>query len=446
MPRLSGFDYEKFSASFPKKTRWTLRPTRALLRTLKFKQRFRAVHVAGTNGKGSVAAFLDSILRTARLRSGLYTSPHLARFNERVRVNGVEISDAELSALWRKTQLFTKKRNARRGEKISEFEAGTALALKFFESRRCDYAVVETGMGGRLDSTNALSSKNKVAVITRISIDHAAELGNSVSKIAREKAAIIKRGCAAAIALESGAASLSVLRARAKKEGVPLFVVGASRGADVVIKKVKATPRGTIFELSGVFGRTRLETKLLGAHQAENAALAWTTAKILQRQDSRITDAAIRKGIASATWPGRLEIVECKSRSPLVVFDGCHNPGGAKALAKSLKQLWPKRERAWTLVFAAMRDKDYASVLKTLSPLAKTIVATSVAGNERSASAEEIKKAARRFCKNVFVVENAGEALAEAKKLAGSNGCVIVCGSLYLIGELKRRQRWHKVF
>jgi len=433
--KVPSFDYEKFSAFFPRKTKWTLQPTRALLRALEFKQKFKAIHVAGTNGKGSVVAFLESVLLAAKLRTGFYSSPHLVRFNERIRANGREVSDAELAALWRKAKPIAGKINRGNKEKISEFEAATATAFKFFESKQCSYAIVECGMGGRLDATNTI--KPTVAAITRISLDHTAELGGTVSKIAREKAAVIKRGCAAAIAAESsGAAALRVIKARCKQQGVPFFVVDASRKANVRIEKVKATLNGTEFEVEGSLGKEKLRTRLLGAHQAENAALAWAAAKILQRGDSRITDAAIKKGVENTRCPGRLEVV---SKKPLIVFDGAHNPSGAQALASALKKLWPKRK--FVLVFAAMRDKDYATVLHTLSPLAKTIVATRVAGNERSASASEIARAARRFCGETLVEENAATALKKAKTLAGMRGGVLVCGSLYLIGELKQAKR-----
>jgi dihydrofolate synthase/folylpolyglutamate synthase len=437
---LPRFEYDAFSAFFQQKTRWTLRPTRALLKAIKFKQRFRAVHVAGTNGKGSCAVFLDSILRSAGLRTGFYSSPHLARFNERIQVNANQVTDAELAALWKKVKPAVVKLNQKNSEKISEFEAETALAFKRFEKAKVDYAVVETGMGGRLDATNAL--KPNICVITRISLDHTRELGATIPQIASEKAAIIKRGALAAVALDSGAAALSVVKAKARKERVPLFVVGASRDADVRITRVKATLRGTRFTVSGILGKAKLRTRLLGAHQAENAALAFAAAKILQRRNARITDDAIKKGIALTAWPGRLEII---SKKPLVVFDGAHNPGGAKALARALRALWPKRR--FVVVFAAMRDKDYAAVLKTLAPHAKTIVATSVARNERSATASEIAGAAKRVCKKVFVEENAAAALSKACGLAGKNGSVLACGSLYLVGELKRQPRQRrKVF
>jgi dihydrofolate synthase / folylpolyglutamate synthase len=442
---LPRFDYEKFSSFFQKKTRWTLRPTRALLKALKFKQSFRAIHIAGTNGKGSVAAFTESILRSSKCGgTGRYTSPHLARFNERIRCCGKEISNAQLTSLWDKAKPIIEKWNAREKEKISLFEAETAFAFKFFQNNKIEYAVVETGMGGRLDATNVLSPQ--IAVITRISLDHTAELGASVSKIAAEKAAIVKRGCFACVAEESsGTAALRIIKAKCKQQGVTLIIVGASNRAYVKISGVKATPNGTFFEVSGVLGSAKLRTILLGAHQAENAALAWTIAKILQQNDERITDSAIKKGIARAVWPGRLEIV---SRSPLTVFDGAHNPSGAVALAASLKTIWPNKK--WIILFAAMKDKDYANVLRALAPLADEIIATTVEGNERGASTAEIKKAAMSYGygKKVLVEENAVSALKKAESLAGKKGAVLVCGSLYLIGELKRSEpRWRrKVF
>ncbi len=436
----NAFDYEEFSSFFPKKTRWTLRPTLALLQELKFKQKFKAIHIAGTNGKGSVAAFLDSVLRSSKtkIKTGLYTSPHLARFNERIQVNHTQVSDSELSTLWKREAPEVKNWNEKQKEKISSFEAETALALKFFEEKQCAYAVIECGLGGRLDATNALNAKNKVAIITRISLDHTRKLGGTVSKIAREKAAIIKRGCSACVAAESsGAAALSVIRARCKQQDVALIVVGASRGADVKISGVKATPHGTFFEVSGVLGSAKLRTRLLGAHQAENAALAFAAAKLLQQKNSKITDAAITKGIKTARWPGRIEIISRTPHKPLVVFDGAHNPGGASALAAALQALWPNKK--WVFVFAAMKDKDYVSILKTLAPSAEAIVATSVAGNERSAAASEIAGTAKKFCENVKIEEDAVLALKQARTLAGARGSVLVCGSLYLVGELKLR-------
>ncbi|MEM0475848.1 MAG: folylpolyglutamate synthase/dihydrofolate synthase family protein [Candidatus Norongarragalinales archaeon] len=438
MPRFNKleFDYEKFSAAFPKKKRWTLRSTRALLHALKFKQKFRVIHIAGTNGKGSVAAFLDCILQASGVKTGLYVSPHLVRFNERIQTNGRKITNKELTASWSKAKPVVESWNkkAKHKEKISEFEASTALAFKFFENKKCEYAVIECGLGGRLDATNVV--KPTVTIITRIDLDHTAELGSTTKQITREKAAIIKRGATACVALDSGdAAALAVVRARAKKEKIPLFVVGASTCADVKISKVKATLQGTSFTVGGSLGKARLRARLLGMHQAENAALAWSAAKILQQTDSRITDKAIREGIESAKWPGRLEII---SKKPLVVFDGAHNPNAAEALAKALRALWPQRK--WVLVFAAMRDKDYEGVLRAVAPIARAVVATQVTGNERSAKPREIARAARRFCKKVWVEENAANALKKAETLAGLRDAVLACGSLYLIGELERRK------
>ena len=408
--------------------------TRALLHAIGDPQlAVRGALVGGTNGKGSVLALAGSALRAAGIRVGTTPKPHLVSYRERLEIDGRPIDPATFARLVREV-LAAADRIERRHGPPTEFELLTAMLFRWFAEERVDLAVVEVGLGGRLDATHAWDGG--VAAITNVALDHMAWLGDTIPKIAREKAAIIERGDIAVTGATGDA--LTVIRRRARRVGAPLLEVAppALLGWDRDAIEV---------ELSGL-GRTRIG--LRGRHQAENAAVANAVLDALESKGvASVPAAARRRGFASARWPGRLELLEVSGRD--VLLDGAHNPAGAAALAQALDDLRPfltggldASPPALTIVHGSMADKDVDGIVAALDgPVAMRnarIVATQVAG-ERAMPAETL--AARwRACRPgamISAVSDVGAALDGA--IADAPGPVVVAGSLYLVGEARRR-------
>jgi dihydrofolate synthase/folylpolyglutamate synthase len=348
----------------------------------------RFLHIAGTNGKGSVAAMSQAALTAAGYRTGLYTSPHLVSFCERIQINSQLIPETEVAALVEeiKPLLVTTPRHP------TLFEVVTAMALLHFQRRGADVVVWETGLGGRLDATNVVTPL--VSVITNIGFDHTQYLGDTLAKIAAEKAGIIKPGIPVVTAAE----------------GEPLEV----------IRRVCAERHSLLTVVTGGVNRT----PLLGSHQAVNCAVAEAG---LRASGLKITDEQMQTGLARTRWPGRFEIVR---QQPLTVLDGAHNPQGAEALAATLREQFNGRKL--TLILGVLRDKDYSAVCRILAPLAARILCVPVA-SERTTTAEEIafvcRPAAAEVCRDV----------AEAYAKAAGADVVVITGSLFLIGEAMAR-------
>ncbi len=380
--------------------------------------RFASVHVTGTNGKGSTCAFLASIVRAAGHRVGLYTSPHLVKFNERIRVDGEMIADGDVARLYAEV-----KPHAAAMAAASEtaqptfFEVTTAMAFRYFAERRVDLAVVEVGMGGRLDATNVISPE--VSVITRIGLEHTEHLGRTVERIAKEKAGIIKPGVPV-VTVDQPA--LSVIAARADALGCPLTVVG---------RDVRCTRTG--FDLEGQDLRIEdgfslaVRIPLLGAFQSENAAIAYAAA-LAVRERWNLTNAAIAKGLSSARWPGRLHVVR---RDPIVIVDGAHNAPAAEALADSLRELFPGRKL--TFVLGALNDKDLAGMTAAFAPLAERVIAARPK-TPRAFDPEDLRKAFAPHAP-VEVVPDVKEAVGTAIRNAAPADVIVVAGSIYTAGE-----------
>lgn len=377
---------------------------------------FRAVHVAGTNGKGSVAAMTASILTAAGYKTGLYTSPHLSRFNERITISGRKITDSELYRAAKEVR----KALMRAGiEGITFFEFTTAMAFLHFREKKVDLAVVETGMGGRLDATNLVVPH--VCVITNIGLDHTAWLGSTIKEIAAEKAGIIKPG-APVVTGETKARALSVIKAAARKASSPLYVSG---------RDFHAKGSSGSFDYSGLSGGLcKLKTSLFGAHQVQNAACALAAIEALRSNGILITEAAVRKGLRQASWPGRFEIL---SRRPIVILDGAHNPAGAKALKETLSSV---RRRRLILVAGIMSDKDFGAILRELAPISDEVIVTRPRG-ERSASLPELEKAAAAYNRNVLGIESVKAACKKALSVALPGDAVCVTGSLFTVAEAR---------
>ena len=393
-----------------------LRNTELLLNALDNPERaFRSVQIAGTNGKGSTAAMLDSICRAAGIKCGLYTSPHLVSITERIRVSGVEITHEDFAACASIVRDVSQRLEAL----PTFFEQLTAIALLAFRNTGIELAILETGLGGRLDSTTAANAS--IVGITQIAFDHEEYLGHTLESIAAEKAAIIRRGVNAVIGPQEPAA-LKVLLQRCEETGVtPVLEDGAYR--------VEGNSSEGRFRVTFDTGADHYESVLLGLrgrHQIDNAAVAIRLAELL-----RLPHSAIVTGIETATHPGRLELIPHK---PAFLIDGAHNPAGSQSLRDYLDEFAP---RPLTLVFGAMRDKQLDRIGEILFPSADVIVLTT-ADNPRSATIEMLKPVADRFARGtVFTTESSAEALRLAAANTPPDGLICIAGSLYLAGELR---------
>lgn len=395
-----------------------LRNTELLLESLHNPEReFPSLQIAGTNGKGSTAAMLDSICRAAGIRSGLYTSPHLVTITERIRIAGEQISESDF-ARHTATVREASHRLLAAGQieaLPTFFEQLTAIALLAFREARIELAILETGLGGRLDSTTAAGAG--IVAITPIAMDHEQYLGHTIESIASEKGAIIRPGVKAIIAKQQPEA-LSVLLRRCEETGVQPVFADSSTILDI-------TPDGK-FSIS-TNSYPRLQIGLRGRHQIENALVAIRLAESLS-----IQSAAIVSGIETANHPGRLELVP---HEPPFLFDGAHNPAGAEALRDYLNEFG---RRPLTLVFGAMSDKKLLSLGEILFPLADNLILTTI-DNPRAASLESLRPIAARFARGSVIESNSSRDAFEASlRNAPREGLICVTGSLYLIGEWKQ--------
>jgi len=361
--------------------------------------RLRFIHVAGTNGKGSTCAMLESIYRAAGLRVGLFTSPHLVSFRERIQINRKLISENDVARLVSEIQESLKFFPA--GTHPTFFEVVTLLALKFFEEQKCDLVIWETGLGGRLDATNIVTPL--ASVITNIAFDHEQWLGNTLEKIAAEKVGIIKPGIPVVTSVKNPE-ELAVIEKIARKKNAPLTKIQKSEV------------------------RSQKSEALLGEHQKINAALAAATVRVLQKEIS-VTEKQIEIGLQNINWPGRLQLVENPAGQKFLL-DGAHNVAGAKALHKALEKNFPAKKR--TLILGILQDKNWREICETLSPLAEKIFFVPVA-SQRTACPNELAEVCR--AKNPGAEVFAEASLAEAMKKTGDEKFVVITGSLYLIGE-----------
>jgi dihydrofolate synthase/folylpolyglutamate synthase len=439
--------------------KFDLEHMRVLLAALEHpERRFPGVLIAGTNGKGSTAAMLASILQASGLRTGLYTSPHLVRINERIRINGEDISDDEFALLHDMVDR-TAERLVGEGElpwHPSFFEMLTAIAFEHFARRKVEVAVLEVGMGGRLDATNVIEPR--VSVITDISLDHETFLGNTVGEIAREKAGIIRpNGVVVTLPQHPQANDVignTILDLEARGvSAVPYvppvspnsgeYLVSRGNPKLLTAKNAKKGPKDAKkdsrpvnrYPLQVMGKEILVETPLVGRHQLRNAALAIATAEELSKQGFSITAESIEHGIRETRWPGRFQVVSSAGGSPEYVLDVAHNPAGAWALRSTLSSCY--EDRPLTFVFGAMRDKAIGAMAEILFPLAERVIATR-ADNPRSATPEEIREAAARTATEIEDAPSVTFALDRAGALAGPKGVVVVTGSIYIVGEAMR--------
>ena len=409
--------------------------------------------IAGTNGKGSTAATLASILRASGLRTGLYTSPHLVRINERIRVNGAEIDDDDFARLHGDVDRVAE-RLVDEGAlpwHPSFFEMMTAIAFSYFSEQQVDVAVLEVGMGGRLDATNVVEPL--VSVIADISLDHQKFLGNTVGEIAREKAGIIRpRGVVVTLPQQPEAndvigntiLDLDAIGVSAVQYVPPVspasapYLVSTERQSHLTpdfAETAAEVAEKTLYRypLQVMGKRILIESPLVGRHQLRNVALAIAAAEELGKKGlAGITPESVEKGIRETRWPGRFQVIPATNGWPEIVFDVAHNPAGAWALRSALSER--HEDRLLTFVFGAMRDKAISEMTEILFPIAQRVIATQPE-NPRAASPEEIARAASRTGAEIEEVAEVKAALETARTAAGTGGVVVVTGSIYLVGE-----------
>lgn len=427
---------------------------RVLLEGLGHPERaFPSALIAGTNGKGSTAATLASILRASGLKTGLYTSPHLMRINERIRISGAEISDDDFARLHGEVDRVAERRVVEGALPWhpSFFEMMTAIAFCYFAQRKVDVAVLEVGMGGRLDATNVVEPL--VSVIADISLDHQKFLGNTVGEIAREKAGIIRPGGVVVTLPQQPEANdvigNTILDLDAIAVSAVQYVPPVSPAcAPYLVSEERQNPLTAEFAETAaedaeralyryplqVMGKEILvESPLVGRHQLRNVALAIAAAEELSKQGlAGITPESIEQGIRETHWPGRFQVIPARNGWPEIVFDVAHNPAGAWALRSALSERY--EERPLIFVFGAMRDKAISEMTEILFPLAQRVIVARPE-NPRAASSEEVVQAASRTGADIEEAAEVKAALQMARGAAGTGGVVVVTGSIYLVGE-----------
>lgn len=376
---------------------------------------YACVLIGGTNGKGSIAATLASILQADGYRVGLYTSPHLVDLRERLRVNGEMIAEEELDGLINEVRKQV-------GEEVTYFEFLTAVAFLYFYCSQVEVAILEVGLGGRLDATNVVNPI--ISIISNISLEHQEYLGKRLEDIAWEKGGIIRQGGVCLTAAKQKPVLKKLTEICRERQAI-LYRVGK----DIVIRR----HRDGTFSYQG-FQRSypRLSCVLKGRHQIDNAALALASIELLAERGWPVSNPAILRGMKMVKWEGRLEVLQS---DPQVVIDGGHNLAGITALCRALQEDFTYRHLI--LVFGVLRDKNFAQMLKRIAPLADMVIITRP-DTERAVPPQKLKELAGSYCRQITVIEWPRKALEMAVKMAGKDDLVCVTGSLYLVGDIKR--------
>jgi dihydrofolate synthase/folylpolyglutamate synthase len=375
----------------------------------------KAVHIAGTNGKGSVASMLSEMLRTAGYVTGTYTSPHLVSFTERISVNGEHIPEEEVAGL---TEFIKEQIDREENPRpVTFFDFTTALAFEYFKRKGVAIAVVEAGLGGRLDSTNVL--RPLVTIITNVALDHQDYLGNTIKEIAREKAGVVKEH----VPVVTGAKGESLEVIKAAAANTPLYALGESF-------TYKSKGEQLMWYRGIRMSYDDLSVALRGDHQLFNAALALCALELLSPAGFPVGEYAVRKGLASVQWPARLELVR-KPGQPLVLIDGAHNPDGVGTLVSYLKNHFVNRKKI--LVFGVMKDKDFKEMLQEILPVVQQTILTRPE-IERAALPTDVA----RYAPGALIAASVKDAVEEAFAMACEQDLIIITGSFYTVGEAKR--------
>lgn len=395
---------------------------------------FKAIHISGTNGKGSTAAMLASMLATGGFRVGLFTSPHLVSFTERIKVNNAEIKETAVISL------TSEIRNIIQGSELTPtfFEFVTAMAFLYFKRKGIEWAVIETGMGGRLDATNVIIPT--VSVITKINYDHMEFLGQTLKDIAFEKAGTIKKGVPV-VTHRQDPEAMAVITKTASGKKVPLFVYGK----DFQSNSKKADMQGNIFDYTGNSKLTNLYVPLCGLHQIENAAVAIKAVElVMEMEQDSLSYEDIREGLLKTEWPGRLELIKNQACQYDLLLDGAHNPEAAKILAGAVQRYFAAEYEGIILILGIMADKDMAGIMRPLLSLATEIIMTAP-DYGRAASPVTLTEYAHSSGFKASAANSIKEAMESAARSAEASGCkpqtkkklILITGSFYTIGEAK---------
>ena len=377
------------------------------------------IHIAGTNGKGSTAAMLASVLTRAGYRTGLYTSPYILRFNERIQVDGRQIPDADLCALTEYLRPFAEAMD----DHPSEFELITALGFEYFKREGCDIVVCEVGMGGEWDATNAIRN-TECAILTNIGLDHTEYLGDTLEAIASTKSGIIKPGRPCVLYRQTPSVE-AVVEAACVKKCAPLLKVDFD-----ALRLTRASLDGQRFDWKAL---RDIDLPLLGAHQLKNACVVLSALAVLRGRGWVISDDAVRAGLRDVRWPGRFEVL---CRAPLFIADGGHNPQCLEALEDALDRYLPGRK----LIFltGCMADKDYSDMFRRLIPHALSFI-TVTPDNPRALPAEQLADyITQALGARAMPCDSVDAGVRAAIEVAGPNGAICACGSLYMLGDVSR--------
>ena len=391
-------------------------------------EKYHIVHVTGTNGKGSASVMLASVLQHSSLKTGLFISPHLVDYTERIQIDGQPISEQDFADCLDVIKPYVEQLQQEGIECPTQFEVLTAMAFFHFAVQNVDYAVIEVGLGGLLDSTNV--AVPSISVITNVTMEHAQWCGGTLEGVARHKAGIIKEAVPVVTAAKGEA--LDIIRSVAEKKASDIFVEGEDFQVEIISRDISGQKMEFSTELLGI-SHAPYELQLLGTYQRENSAVARMAAELLRNLDERITSESIQLGLKLARWPGRFELLNCDGRT--VILDGAHNPGGIMALRESLDTYFPEGVRVFVL--GILKDKDIDTMLESLLRQGDFVIATTP-DSSRAAEATMLAEKARAVAACVDLREEPEQALARGLELSHGSVPLIVTGSLYLVGGIRQ--------
>ena len=381
----------------------------------------KCIHIAGTNGKGSTSVFINNILIDAGYNVGLYTSPYIYEFNERIQINNTPIDDFDLTAIMSEISEKVDMMLSAGFEHPTEFELITAAAFLYFKEKKCDYVVLEVGLGGLYDATNIINTP-LLSIITSISVDHTDYLGNTLSEIAMNKCGIIKEACPVLTYMKQEKEALDVIKKTADRKKCELTVADGSS-----LEILKYSLSGNEF----LYKAEKYVTTLVGKYQIYNAITAINAAEILKKCGLLITKENIKNGLKIAKWYARFEILQ---REPTIIADGSHNEDGMRAFIDTAKEIISEKT---ICIFGMLKDKNYDMCLKMLSEITDIVVVTEV-DSPRRETVENLSNTAKKYIKNVYSEKDNEKAMALAKSLANKEDTIIALGSLYMMSNIKK--------